>query len=623
MSIADLLSRATPEARYYDYDRKIMEDYDNRINIYNDALKQYQSDYDVYKGKVDAHNELANAYNTRLQDYTKQAEDYNAAVQKYLERYQGGQGGPSFKDSGFYVEKPGEFNESAPIFKGGDEPTAPTDPGFKKQDVDAFIDEATARATRRGQTAATAFNVLSQGGNFATAPQVQGGAGVGTTPEFSFSATGFADGGAAFPPADNPVRNEGAIGLGYYIPPELRQFGRNVMSFARAVDPVQGIMRGMRATGRAFDSDLPSEERKAAAVEAALETLAPVGMMGMGALAKQPIKATLMDVLTPTGAPASMTDEAVEAVSDPSRRAFMKGAAATGGIAALAPDLAMEAMNRVPAAVTKTAAKAATINPINMAIENIRLLKKQTDEALDIRDEAREQLSEFRNRMLPKQDASTQDFKKFDSDPNVKNLTEQSKNANDTIVYNFQEQTDLLNEVLNEIDPKFFNSASDDSLEELASVQYDAVYGFDDAINKVGKNFETLVKEIQRRGMHTAKDQNGIDRFPYARTFIEDYNDEIAQNVLDLSLPNTALKMTDEDAAKSTQQLIDELQIRVMREELRDVTAAMKNRGASQQAIENYIRRKRGDIFEAEGLPRDMDDFYADGGVVSFAPYLR
>ena len=66
MSIADLLSRATPEARYYDYDRKIMEDYDNRINIYNDALKQYQSDYDVYKGKVDAHNELANAYNTRL-----------------------------------------------------------------------------------------------------------------------------------------------------------------------------------------------------------------------------------------------------------------------------------------------------------------------------------------------------------------------------------------------------------------------------------------------------------------------------------------------------------------------------------------------------------------------------
>ena len=114
---------------------------------------------------------------------------------------------------------------------------------------------------------------------------------------------------------------------------------------------------------------MPSEERKAAAVEAALETLAPVGMIGMGALAKQPIKATLMDVLTPTGAPASMTDEAVEAVSDPSRRAFMKGAAATGGIAALAPDLVMEALDKVPAAVTKTAAKAAAVSPINMALK--------------------------------------------------------------------------------------------------------------------------------------------------------------------------------------------------------------------------------------------------------------
>ena len=35
----------------------------------------------------------------------------------------------------------------------------------------------------------------------------------------------------------------------------------------------------------------------------------------------------------------------------------MKGAAATGGIAALAPDLVMEALDKVPAAVTKTAAK--------------------------------------------------------------------------------------------------------------------------------------------------------------------------------------------------------------------------------------------------------------------------
>ena len=573
MSIANLLSRATPEARYYDYDRKIMEDYDNRAKIYSDAFDKYQKDFTDYQTKVDDFNLMVDQYNQNLADPT--------------------------------------FTGTAPVFKGGAEPTAPADPSFSQGDIDAFIDEATARATRRGQTAATAFNVLSQGGNFATAPQVQGGAGVGTTPEFSFSATGFENGGEAV----TESTERGPINLPGFD---------NINFLLRGLNLPYNLVAGTgRKTRDALDSSLPKEERIRAGGEAAIETGIQAILPFAGRMAGQPLSRAVVESFFPVSTPKSAAEAAVDTVEDMGRRNMLKGAAATTGIAALAPEVFIEASKKVPAAVTKTAAKAATINPINMAIENIRLLKKQTDEALDIRDEAREQLSEFRNRMLPKQDASTQDFKKFDSDPNVKNLTEQSKNANETIIYNSQEQTDLLNEVLNEIDPKFFNSASDDSLEELASVQYDAVYGFDDAINKVGKNFETLVKEIQRRGMHTAKDQNGIDRFPYARTFIEDYNDEIAQNVLDLSLPNTALKMTDEDAAKSTQQLIDELQIRVMREELRDVTAAMKNRGASQQAIENYIRRKRGDIFEAEGLPRDMDDFYADGGVVSFAPYLR
>ena len=154
MSIRDLLARAIPEARYYDYDRKIIEDYDNRGKIYSDAYDKYKSDFDIYQGKVD---------------------DYNLLVDQYLQ----GDG----------------FGPPPPVFQGGDEPVAPVNPDFSQGDVDAFVDEAAGRATRRGQTAATAFNVLSQGGNFATAPQVQGGAGVSTVPEFSFSGTGFADGG--------------------------------------------------------------------------------------------------------------------------------------------------------------------------------------------------------------------------------------------------------------------------------------------------------------------------------------------------------------------------------------------------------------------------------------------
>jgi len=94
-----------------------------------------------------------------------------------------------------------------------------------------------------------------------------------------------------------------------YLPgeKELRTSGQQVLDFVSAVDPAQGIMRGMAASGRAFDPELSVEERKAAGIEAALETLAPVGMGVIGALAKQPAKAVLMDTLTLTGAPSDVS----------------------------------------------------------------------------------------------------------------------------------------------------------------------------------------------------------------------------------------------------------------------------------------------------------------------------
>ena len=94
-----------------------------------------------------------------------------------------------------------------------------------------------------------------------------------------------------------------------YLPgeKELRTSGQQVLDFVSAVDPAQGIMRGMAASGRAFDPELSVEERKAAGIEAALETLAPMGMGVIGALAKQPAKAVLMDMLTLTGAPSDVS----------------------------------------------------------------------------------------------------------------------------------------------------------------------------------------------------------------------------------------------------------------------------------------------------------------------------
>ena len=555
MSIADLLAQATPQAQYYDYDRKIMEDYDNRAKIYSDAFDKYQKDFADYQTKVDDFNLMVDQYNQNLADPT--------------------------------------FTGTAPVFKGGAEPTAPADPSFSQGDIDAFIDEATARATRRGQTAATAFNVLSQGGNFATAPQVQGGAGVGTVPEFSFSATGFADGGAAVPPPDDPpvlapARNEGALGLGYYIPPGFREFVRNFRSFAGAIDPVQGIRRAMEASGRAFDSELPSEERKAAAVEAALETLAPVGMIGMGALAKQPIKATLMDVLTPTGAPASMTDEAVEAVADPSRRAFMKGAAATGGIAALAPDLAMEAMNRVPAAVTKTAAKAAGMNPINNAAENIIILRRQIDEADELRDEVLDQVGDGVEAQSLQRD----------------------------IFASKAEIEDVVRDTLKGMNPETYRGASDDALEKVAEFNYD-VENLDIDVMQ----FKDLAKEAERRGLHNVQNEKGVFQFPNLRSLVEQVDFEMTERALELenlapSITNVKpikLEMTD-DSGKSTEQLIKELGERAFKSQYEFVKKQLEETtDFSPEKIDRIARKNAG------RSGRNM----AEGGVVSFAPYLR
>jgi hypothetical protein len=143
-----------------------------------------------------------------------------------------------------------------------------------------------------------------------------------------------------------------AEGIAYYIPPEFRRMGKSAMDLLSAIDPAQGIMRGMAASGRAFDSDLPADERKAAAIEAGVETLFPIGMIGMGAAAKQPAKAVLMDILTPTGA---TKDIAEDTLADPSRRKFLQGAAAAVPVAAVAPDVITDVMTKA----TKAGARAA------------------------------------------------------------------------------------------------------------------------------------------------------------------------------------------------------------------------------------------------------------------------
>ena len=150
-----------------------------------------------------------------------------------------------------------------------------------------------------------------------------------------------------------------------YLPgeKELRTSGQQVLDFVSAVDPAQGIMRGMAASGRAFDSELSDEERKAAGIEAALETLAPVGMGVIGALAKQPAKAVLMDTLTLTGAPSDAVPVPPKTSDGPTRRQVLAGI----GSLAIAPEAVLQAGKKVgvKAALTPLASRLAGLKTID------------------------------------------------------------------------------------------------------------------------------------------------------------------------------------------------------------------------------------------------------------------
>ena len=364
-------------------------------------------------------------------------------------------------------------------------------------------------------------------------------------------------------------------GISYFIPPELRERGQQIMNLLSAVDPVQGIMRGMAASGRAADSDLTPEQRKAALIEAGVETASPLMMMGLGALAKQPVKATLMDVLAPTGA---TKDIAEDVLADPSRRNFLAGAAATVPVAALAPDVITDVVTKA----AKTGSRA-PINPINMAMANIRALKGQIDEKYQILDEAAEIESPNADAMRIRDDAE---------------------------VFIDRSETEIFNEVrevLDELDPSFFKTASDDALEEIASYRYDPSFGstyYSDKIDEL-PNFKTLVNEAKKRGLHTAKNPKGIDEFPNLRTLVEDYTTDEAFRQAGFNV-NPSMQMVRETPSDLTEEM------RQMR--IRSADRIYKDKVEELREFTDFAEEKIQDI--AERARQEELQRKADGGSV-------
>ena len=116
-----ILRYASPQSRYYQADRDILNDYDNRIDLYNTELKQYRTDAGSYQTKVDAFNETVNTYNSDRDAWKQKAEAYNTAVADWNAT---GRTTPYNEWSGT-VATPGEWFATAPVFEGGGAPVAP------------------------------------------------------------------------------------------------------------------------------------------------------------------------------------------------------------------------------------------------------------------------------------------------------------------------------------------------------------------------------------------------------------------------------------------------------------------------------------------------------------------
>jgi hypothetical protein len=309
---------------------------------------------------------------------------------------------------------------------------------------------------------------------------------------------------------------------------ELRTRGGQLVDFLSAVDPVQGIMRGMSASGRAFDDDLPPEVRRQAAIEAALETAVPVGMMGLGSLLKQPAKAALLDMLTLTGAPGSMAREPgtvprVDRVApvDPSRRKFLGGLASLPVAAAIAPDILAKG--------SKVAARVST-NALDSAAANMGALKKAILDLEILREDAiftdiPSTSSSGRAGLLPSEVTKVQ-----------QNLDQYNQAINDVelnIKANEHELANHMSEMFDVIveDPKLLKGASDDTLETLAQEFYDnsvqRLSGAQVRAMSPGSRmpFEELAKEIRRRGLDKKKTESGVNQYSSSKTFAADILD--------------------------------------------------------------------------------------------------
>jgi len=274
--------------------------------------------------------------------------------------------------------------------------------------------------------------------------------------------------------------------------------------------------------------DLPMRERIGRGIEAGIGTLAygagPLIAKLMGQKAAQAIPETLMGFSGPQAAEEVVKD----VVQDPGRRKFIGGVAAALPVAALAPDLITD----VATQVAKRGPRGPVTSIFTSSAANIRELKRQIQDLQELKDDI-----DFRDN--PNE---TPALTKELEDQYVQVGRDQGG-----IEKELRDEYSEVFEMLND-DPVLIKNAPDDDLEfVLENVYEDDVDLYDvvTGLNLENDMSEVIAAEIKKRKLHLQKDKNGVDKYPYAKIFIEDYT-EVNLGPISMPLPNVPLKMVDD-----------------------------------------------------------------------------
>jgi hypothetical protein len=143
---------------------------------------------------------------------------------------------------------------------------------------------------------------------------------------------------------------------------------------------------------------------------------------------------------------------------------------------------------------------------------------------------------------------------------------------------------------------------------------------------------------MQKRGLHKQTDRQGLDKYPYARAMVEDYgiktrkegefprpadidaetaNKRIADAFSHAAQLRDAKLNMGRETPESVAPEIENLNFKNMYRNLENEIVTMRDKGRTEAEIEAYRSAELARINRAQGLPPDMDDFYANGGPVT------